>query len=333
MHPVSKLLLWHRPRRTLLPRLRCPSCHTTFESAAGAPKCPSCGFTGTVAGSGGNAPVASAPRERRIPAWTPIAVFAIVMLLIVALITVRFDGADAEAPEPGLATPSTTGTPDAPLQREDLSPDQDPSQVGTITEPGGDETPELRLSGGGEGTSGAFQVNGGLLRASLFHSGTEGLFSVRFVDQQNDSQSHPFLGATEPGRYEADRFIGLDASTYVLEVVASGSWEVVLRYPDVSGAREGTGDLRVSGPSTPAPVLLSGNESLLRFVFDGVEDSSLFDVVMYDWRGNRLHDADCGAHGVGDYDRTKSCPLLGDGPYFFDVAADGSWRIEYGLTS
>ena len=277
--------------------------------------------------------MASAPGERRIPAWTPIAVFAIVLLLVIALITLRFDGAEAEAPEPGLASPSPMGTPDAPLQREDLSPEQDPSQTGTIADPQGDETPALTLTGGGAETSSAFEVSGGVLRVTLEHFGTEGLFSVRFIDQQNGSQTHPFLGANEPGRYDADRFIGLDASTYRLEVKASGSWQVALEYPDLEDAKSGNGDLSGTKPSAPAPVLLSGNESLLRFVFDGVEDSSLFDVVMYDWRGNRLHDSDCGAHGVGDYDRTKSCPLLGDGPYFFDVAAHGSWRIEYGLTA
>lgn len=313
------------PTRQLLSSVRCPKCPTVFAVQGSIALCPSCGFQGRVAAASAPAPAATAGAGTGLPAWVPIAVFAVVLMLVVGLIAYRMQGNEPAEVNLGQAAADRDANPDA------FTPEQDPAQVGGLQNETG-ATPNdrtLRFVGIGEQETEPFSVTGGVLRMDARFDGRDGLFSIKVfhVDHAGADQPNESVLAPEFGRFEGAHHIVLPAGSYFLDIGTTGddaSWSIELTYPSAEGADEA----RITGNGFAARVVQLG-EGEHTLHFQAESSGASFAVEIFDWRGQRLPETACGASAYGAYDKQKSCFVPATGPYFVNVQATAGWSITF----
>lgn len=267
------------------------------------------------------------PGGKGLPAWLPIAIFAVVLALAVASIGLRFndgqlnrDDLRAEQGDFG----DLSGLDD--LERLDIL--QDPAAVGELrNETGAKINESVVFQGSGEPlVKPIFEMTGGLLRVEVEHAGEFAYFKVNFERQGGSEGADPFIGTPEFGPYKAIRYIGLDAGTYELDVRADGYWRIEITYPSAADARSAAGSFGGDSMQPAPPVELPAGATDVRFIHSG---DYRHNVRVFDWAGNELGDASgCWFFGR-DADITRTCVVPRAGPYFFDVEADRGWTLEF----
>jgi hypothetical protein len=249
---------------------------------------------------------------RRLLKFTAIGCGGLLGLLILVGIVGAIIGPSeqAESPTPGEEVAPVPGVDEEPVaEQADPAAQEDPEP-----EP---EPEPITLSGTGQQATEAFELEAGLVIATLSHQG-QGHFGVTLLDETGQMAD---LFANAIGPFDGSTAYGAAGGTYLLDVQADGPWTVTIEQPRPADAPE-TRSFQGQGPTASEPFSLP--RGLARFQLSHTGQHH-FGVTLLDSDGNMV---DLLANDIGSFEGSKAVGVPQDGAYVLDVQADGPWSIE-----
>ncbi|MFF9196826.1 hypothetical protein ACF09L_16630 [Streptomyces sp. NPDC014779] len=178
--------------------------------------------------------------------------------------------------------------------------------------------PPIRLSGRGQRASETFTMTEGL---GIFRSKCSGCSANFIVELLDSSGQTKDVLVNAIGSYDGSKAVGLDAGRYRLNVTADAAWSITITQPRNERAAKlpqtykGKGDQVVGPFDADHAVEMQG----------AYKGQSNFIVVVLDAAG-AVQDA--AFNEIGSFDGSTVAQMLGGGPYFVNVTADGSWTLR-----
>ena len=182
-------------------------------------------------------------------------------------------------------------------------------------------TPGPTLSGEGDQATAPFQLQAGLAIFRSVHTGGDSNFFADLVDTNGADVA---LVANGIGDYTAAFAVKIDrAGTYLLNVVADGSWTIKVEYPRASYTTP-SAKQTFSGNGDNVTVLFPLKRGLARFTsrYEGPNDNFIVDLVAADGDDIALV-----ANEIGTSTSSKVTNIPVNGVYMLAVRSTGDWTI------
>lgn len=227
-------------------------------------------------------------------------------ILVLAIIGIALGGGGDETDIKDITAPAGTTPPAQETQEESPEPPPPPKEI-----------PPQTFSGRSQGATPAFHIEGGLTIFRMKHSGS-GNFAPTLLTSQGEQTE---LLANEIGRFEGAKGVGVPSGDYVLDVTASGAWEIGVEQPRPTAApglpQTFTGaDQGVSG-------FFAAERGLVRFEMDHQGDGNWAPILL-NADGERI---ELLANEIGKFQGSKAVRIPRTGIYILDVTANGNWSI------
>ena len=189
------------------------------------------------------------------------------------------------------------------------------------------------LSGYGDDVSSSFDLNEGIAIFDMTYSGGSNFIIWLY---NADTGERKELLVNEIGSYSGSGLIGVTTGgsgvspgKYVLEVTASGSWQVTVEQPSPSTAVSLPQTITGRGADVPSPFMIESGKGAVKFTMHH-DGSRNFIIWLYNVNGKR---EELLVNEIGNYDGSKLVSVGGysgaePGIHYLDVEADGSWSIE-----
>ncbi|MDH7506974.1 MAG: PKD domain-containing protein [Candidatus Thermoplasmatota archaeon] len=191
----------------------------------------------------------------------------------------------------------------------------------------------IKLSGYGDDVSSSFYLIEGIAIFDMTYSGGSNFIIWLYNADTGDKEE---LLVNEIGSYSGKTIVGVTTGysdvkpgKYVLDVTASGSWQVIIEQPNPSSASTLPRTYTGSGADVPSPFMIESGKGAVKFKMHHT-GSSNFIIWLYHVSGDR---EELLVNEIGYYDGSKLVSVGGytgvsPGVHYIAVDADGSWSIE-----
>lgn len=215
--------------------------------------------------------------------------------------------------ERGGGTPGAGSSPSAKKEAQTPPAVEEPAE-----EPSAAPDP-INLSGNGQTATDPFELETGLAIARMSYQGDRN-FIVQILDE-NGSRAGQSL-ANMIGSFEGSQAIQTKAGQHILDVQASGPWEITIEQPRYTSALQMT-NIEGVGQTATDPFQLSGGLTTFNMTHQG---SRNFIVSLLNKDGARVGTGL--VNEIGPFEGSKAIRVPKDDIYLLDIQADGPWSIQ-----
>jgi len=189
------------------------------------------------------------------------------------------------------------------------------------------------LRGNGDDVSSSFNLIEGIAIFDMTYSGSSNFIIWLY---NADTGEREELLVNEIGSYSGKAIVGVTTGwsgvspgRYILDVTASGSWQVTIEQPNPSSAPSLPRTYSGYGSDVPSPFLVESGKGAMKFKMHH-SGSSNFIIWLYHVSGDR---EELLVNEIGYYDGSMLVSVGGysgssPGIHYMDVEADGSWSVE-----
>jgi hypothetical protein len=181
------------------------------------------------------------------------------------------------------------------------------------------ETTKVEISGSGTTVSEEFSLEEGLTFAEVNYTGSNN-FIVKMLSVDSDNTEYI---ANEIDDYNGKKVFKVrNSGKFVLDVTATGSWDIEFEQPQDITSGQNTNSLTGNGDTISD--FIEMDEGFYKFETSHNGDSN-FIVQIVDLNGDTEAYI---TNEIGDYEGTKG-NYIDNGIYLFSINADGNWNIDF----
>ena len=183
-----------------------------------------------------------------------------------------------------------------------------------------DEAPvPITLSGSGQMATDLFELESCLAIFKLSYQGDRN-FIVHLLDENGSQVGQSVVNVI--GSFDGSQAMQAKAGQHVLDVQASGPWNITIEQPRFSSAPQTT-SFNGAGQTASEPFRLSKGLTTFNMNHQG---SRNFIVHLLDKNGAKVGGSL--VNEIGPFEGSKAIRVPKDDIYLFDVQADGPWTIQ-----